>query len=84
MKRYVKPQIPEDPEWVSVNYGCPRKEVRVVRVRLLGGSLLYASYNNRERRWTRFPEGTPLNNVVSWKLIPDSFQDAEQEPTKEP
>lgn len=76
--KHALPKIPENPQWVAVSVGSPRKEVARVKLRLSYGAVIIGSYNNREKKWLS-EDGKVLTNVTAWKLLQDSLETAIQE-----
>lgn len=59
-------------KWVSVTWGTPSKEVAKVLARTSDGFVEEGIYDRRNKTWHR-PDGTRLDNITHWSLIPDSM-----------
>lgn len=59
-------------KWVPVSWGTPSKEVLKVLTKTADGFVEEGIFNRRNKTWAR-PDGTRLENVTHWSLIPDSI-----------
>lgn len=60
-------------KWVPVTWGTPSIKVSRVLIRMQDGFVEEGSYNRRTKTWMR-TDGTKVEGITHWSLIPDSIE----------
>jgi len=62
---------PRTLKWIPVDWGTPSRAVSRVLTKNEDGIVGEGIYDRRNRVWTK-PDGSRLDKITHWSLIPDS------------